>query len=286
MNAVKNTLCKLPLIKDFLEIRNNIRILKNNRIDDYINNHMYGNPRYQNPKKLNKFEHQVYSQHGEDGIIAEIFKRIGTTNRFFVEFGTETGMCNNTTCLLLKNWTGAWIEANSNYIEGIKRKFSALISNKKLLLKNAFITAENVETMFKELDIPEDFDLLSIDIDGNDYWVWKAIKNYHPRAVAIEYNALFMPDVKWVIKYNPNHRWNYTCYFSASLKSLEMLGFKKGYVLVGCEFSGTNAFFVRKDLVGDNFLEPFTAENHYEPPRYHLLRQVGYPRDFGDFESI
>jgi len=289
----------LPIIKQFLLFRDTIRNINNEitdikteiinirsiNIDTYIQKHMYENPRYQDAKRLNRFEYQVYSQNGEDGIITEIFERIGITNKFFVEFGASVLM-NNTTLLLLKNWTGVWIEAVPDITEGIKAKHRALIENKRLLIKNAFVDSENIEKLFKELNVPEEFDLLSIDIDGNDYWIWKAIENYRPRVVVIEYNAKFGPDMKWVMKYNPNHRWSGTCYHGASLKSLEMLGLTKGYKLVGCDFNGVNAFFVRENLIGEKFLAPFTAENHYEPPRYYLARQVGHARDLADFESV
>lgn len=279
---------KIPLIRHFLEIHYYVKSLAqipDISIENYITKYMHENPKYQNPKRLNRFEYQVYSQNGEDGIITEIFKRIGTTNRFFVEFGASELM-NNTTYLLLKDWTGAWIETSPNIVKRIKAKHSSLIKNKKLLVKNATIAAENVEMLFKELDIPKEFDLMSIDIDGNDYWVWKAIENYYPRAVVIEYNAKFRQEVKWVMKYNPNHRWRGTCYQGASLKSLETLGLKKGYKLIGCDFNGVNSFFVREDLVKDKFLEPYTAESHYEPPRHFLQREIGRPRDLGDFECI
>ena len=127
--------------------------------------------------------------------------------------------------------------------------------------------------------------MLSIDIDGNDYWVWKAIDSYSPRVVVIEHNSVFRSDVEWIMSYNPNNIWNGSSYFGASLKSLEKLGNQKGYRLVGCDFTGVNAFFVRNDLVGDKFFEPFTAENHYEPPRYFLQNVNGHRKDFGVFKN-
>ncbi len=126
------------------------------------------------------------------------------------------------------------------------------------------------------------FDLLSIDVDLNTYWLCKAITNYEPRVVVVEYNALFPPPVEWVVRYDPMSAWDGTCYFGASLKSLENLGTLKGYRLVGCDVTGVNAFFVRQDLVEDKFLRPFTAENHYEPMRY--LQSFLLPRDFRPFE--
>jgi hypothetical protein len=270
----------------YYDIIGSIQNLREAIAEDYIKREIHENARYQNPKKLNKYEYQVYSQNGEDGIISEIFNRIGTRTKFFVEFGVGNGLESNTAYLLLKGFAGCWIEANDTYVKVIDQKFNSLIYEKRLTVRHAFVTAENIETLFKEANVPGEFDLLSIDIDGNDYWVWKAIKNYHPSVVVIEYNGLFPPDVELVIRYNPKFNWNGTCYYGASLKALEILGLKKGYKLVGCDFRGINAFFVRQDLVADKFLEPFTAENHYEPIRLHLLTKMGHPRDFGDFLAV
>jgi len=268
------------------ELQQNTRKLMDILAEDYLDRNLFQNPKYQNPKKLNRYEFQVFSQNGEDGIIEEIFKRIGTANKFFVEFGAEDGFENNTLNLLVKGWSGLWLDGGKDHIQNIKTKFSDLIEKNRLKVLQAFVTRENIEALLKEGKVSKEFDFLGIDIDGNDYWVWKAVENYRPRVVIIEYNSLFRPDTKWVMKYNSEHSWNQTCYAGASLKSLELLGDKKGYKLVACDFLGVNAFFVREDLVKDKFLAPYTAENHYEPPRYHLSREVGHPRDFGDFESI
>jgi hypothetical protein len=255
-------------------------------IDDYIRRNLLENPRYQDPKKLNQFERQVYSQSGEDGIIDEIFRRIQVTNRFFVEFGVGDGLENNTTFLLTEGWTGYWIESNTNCVKDIERHFRFMIDKKDLVIRKALVTASNIEELFQEASLPTEFDLLSIDIDGNDYWVWKAIENYHPRVVVIEYNALYPPHAAWVQEYNADWIWNRSSHSGASLKALELLGKVKGYRLVGCNFLGANAFFVQEGLVDDKFQEPFNAENHYEPPRYFLRRTLGHRRGFGRFTRI
>lgn len=261
--------------------------LKNIMIEDYIYNHLTNNPKYSEPKKLNKYEFKAYSQGGEDGIIQEIFRRIGTTNQYFVEFGVGVGLENNTAFLLTLGWQGLWLEGSEQYCKRIKEKFTDLLNNRQLTLINNFVDADNIESLFKQGNVPEELDLLSIDIDGNDYWIWKAINQYRPRVVIMEYNAVYPPQVSWTIQYNPNHRWDYSSYMGASLLALEKLGTYKGYKLVGCSFTGVNAFFVRDDLVNDQFLEPYTAENHYEPARYFLSDQtVGHPRSFGKFETV
>ena len=242
--------------------------------------------KYKNEKRLTKYGYKAFSQNDEDGIITEILKRINIENGFFVEFGVSDGLENNTLNLLIKGWKGLWLEGSKENYEKIKEKFKKPVSTGKLKIKNTFITKENIVNLFKEMDVPQELDLLSIDIDGNDYWIWKALKDYKPKIVIMEYNATFKPDTKWVMKYKSDFVWNGSNYFGASLKSFQLLGEELGYNLVGCNFTGINAFFVRKDLTEDNFLSPFTAENHYEPARYYINFVSGHRKDFGDFEEI
>jgi hypothetical protein len=240
-----------------------------------------GSPRAQEPKRLLRHGFKVYSQHDEDGLIEEIFNRVGTTDKFFVEFGVGDGLENCTTYCLLKGWRGAWIDGSAVCVDAVEANFRDLIAEGRLKARYSFITAENIEQLFRELEVPEEFDLLSIDIDNNDYWVWQAIKNYSPRVVAVEYNASFKHTVACVVPYSPTAIWDHTNYFGASLKALEGLGRRKGYSLVGCNYTGVTAFFVRDDLVGDLFAAPFTSENHYEPPRYFVRMPNGHPPGFG-----
>ena len=257
------------------------------QIDNYLLENLHKNPKYDSPKKLNRYEFKVFSQAGEDGIISEIFNRIGTTNKFFVEFGVGNGLENNSAYLLVKGWQGYWIEGSERFCKSIRQSFEDLIANQQLTLKNTFITGENIEDLFREGNVPTELDLLSIDIDGNDYWVWQAITNYRPRVVILEYNAIYPPESSWVMQYNPSHQWKYNSHMGSSLKALEKLGDQKGYKLVACSFSGVNAFFVREDLLADHFCSPFSAENHYEPARYFLCSQkAGHPRAFGKFKTI
>lgn len=123
--------------------------------------------------------------------------------------------------------------------------------------------------------MPKSFDLLSIDIDRNDYYVWIAIRSFSPHVVAIEYNATSPPGVDWAVDYVPDTQWDGTSHYGASLSALERLGREKGYVLVGCNLLGSTAFFVRQELVGTKFAGPFTTENHYQPPRYYLVWYKG-----------
>ncbi len=236
-------------------------------------------PRYSDPKRLNHFEARVYSQGGEDGILREIFNRIGVTNRFFVEFGSADGQENNTVFLLRSGWSGLWMDGAQNLVDRAKNKFAPEIQARRLTVLSAFITAENIEHLFSQGGVPAEFDLLSIDIDRNDYWVWSKIERYRPRVVVVEYNSIFPPGVEWVVQYDPQAWWDQTSHFGASVTALEKLGRKKGYLLVGCNLGGLNAFFVREDLAGNHFRGPFTAENHYEPFRPLQSRHYGHPRN-------
>lgn len=248
------------------------------QIDDYLQKNLFNNPRYQSADKLNRFEFQAFSQFGEDGIIQEIFKRIGITDRYFVEFGVETGVETNTTYLLYQDWKGLWIDGSEKNINAIKENFSKSIAKGNLTAIQGFITAENIEELFKQGNVPVEFDLLSIDIDRNDYHVWKAITHYQPRVVIIEYNSIFRPGCDFVVDYDTNAMWDGTSNTSASLESLYKLGLEKGYKLVASNFTGVNAFFVREDLIKDKFTGPFTAENHFEAPKYFLYNTPGHPR--------
>ncbi len=255
-----------------------LQVLTQLEIEKYLNENLYDHPKYQDGKYLNQFEFQAFSQSGEDGIIAEIFRRIGTTNKYFAEFGVEDGSETNSTYLLHQGWQGLWIDGSEKNKEAIGKSFKGLIGEGKLKMVREFITAENIENIFKSADVPVEFDLLSIDIDRNDYYVWSAITHYKPRVIIIEYNAIFRPGTEFVVQYDPSAVWDKTSYFSASLESYCKLAETKGYKLVGCGFVGANAFFVREDLAEKHFTGPFTAENFYQPPRYYLLTKNGHPR--------
>jgi hypothetical protein len=256
-------------------------------IEDYIARHLYDAPKYKEPKRLGVHEFQMFSQTGADGIVAEIFRRIGRTNSIFIEFGVGNGLENNTTALLLQGWSGVWIEASRRSNRAIQQNLKPLLDEQKLMLLPRFVTKENIVDLLDGCGVPLDPDLVSIDIDGNDYWVWEALlSRYSPRVVVIEYNALLGPSVPWTVEYNPESSRSSlvaTSDFGASLKALEMLGNRNGYSLIGCDFLGVNAFFVRDDLLQDKFCTPYTSENHFEPSRLFLYRRNGQPRAIGRF---
>jgi hypothetical protein len=244
-------------------------------------------PRHADPRRLLRYGFKMYSQNDEDGIIQEIFRRIGTTNRMFVEFGVETGVECNTAKLLIEDWRGLWIEADRGLVQQIHHRFGPVLPAGQLRVMESLVTAENINALIESADFHGEIDLLGIDIDYNDYWVWKAITIIRPRVVVIEYNASLRPPLSLTVPYHPKGCWDGSNVYGASLEALVRLGIDKGYRIVGCSIAGVNAFFVRADLCGDKFLEPATAAEHYEPPRhfFHLLPggHVGRP---GRFVSV
>jgi hypothetical protein len=232
--------------------------------------------RLKDPIRLERYGYKVYSQSDEDGIIAEIFRRIGTINKKFIEFGVQDGLESNGHFLLHKGWQGLWIDGSPNYCKLIHNNFKEPIAKKQLNIVNAFIDKDNINDLISGGGMNGDIDLLSVDIDGNDYHVWKAIDCVNPRVVCIEYNAKFPPDFEWVMKYDKTHIWDTSDNHGASLKSLEILGNELGYQLVGTNLGGINAFFVKKELAKDLFVLPATAENLWNPLNLSLRYVSGH----------
>jgi hypothetical protein len=229
--------------------------------------------RLADPRRLAGYGYRVHSQTDEDGILHEIFRRIGEGNRTFVELGASDGVENNTRFLLDQGWRGGWLEGSARKADAARKVFADAVREKRLSVEQAFLTLKNIEETVARVSpvAGRELDLLSIDLDGNDYYLLEAIRCVTPRVIVAEYNAKWPADVAWTIEYNEAHQWDGTDYFGASLKAFETLLAPRGYGLVGCNLTGTNAFFVREDVAKDPpFCAPFTAENHYEPVRYFL----------------
>ncbi len=185
-------------------------------------------PRNAAPKRLLQHGYKVFSQNDEDGIIQEIFARIGTDSKVFIEFGSSSGLECNTLNLLLAGWRGLWMDALQQDIDFIHQHFSYLIQQQKLKAVMSYINAENIDQLIQTHTLDSNVDLLSIDIDSNDYWVWQAIGVISPRVVIIEYNASIRPPISLVVEYQSNRAWDGSSYFGASLAALEKLGRETG----------------------------------------------------------
>jgi hypothetical protein len=241
------------------------------------------------PRRLEPFGFKVYSQAEEDGIIEEIFRRLGVESGWFCEIGVQNGLECNSLYLIHKGWQGAWIEGNGNQLEPIKQKFGLLIPN-RLKLCIGMATVDSVNEMLDRLAAGREIDFLSIDIDGNDIHLMEAMRA-RPKVICIEYNAKFPGNIVKRQVYDPQQYWRGTDYFGSSLKALSESAGRIGYGLVGTNLTGSNAFFVRNDLLGHGlFCEDRSPEFLYNPPRYYLIddhyQYIGHPADFGPYEDL
>jgi len=200
---------------------------------------------------ISEAEFQVFSQRGEDGIIQYLINNIEIPNKVFIEFGVENFLESNTRFLLMNNnWTGLVIDGSKDNIKFIKS--DDIYWKYDLTAIHSFIKKENINSLIKSFTSIEDVGLLSIDIDGNDYWIWEEINVINPRIVICEYNSSFGPEKAISVPYDPEFRRSTAhysdLYFGASLNAFCYLADKKGYDFVGTASAGVNAFFVRKDL--------------------------------------
>jgi hypothetical protein len=200
---------------------------------------------------LNKFEFKVYSQFGEDGIIQFIIDNIKIQKNIFIEFGVENYEEANTRFLLENNnWEGLVIDSSNENIKYIKNK--DYYWKNKIVAVCDFIKVSNINQIIKKNNIQGQVGLLSIDIDGNDYWIWECIEVIYPDIVIIEYNARLGFDKSLTIPYKEDFQRGISqdkIFYGASLKALYSLGVRKGYSLVGTNMNGNNAFFVKNELI-------------------------------------
>jgi hypothetical protein len=247
------------------------------------------------PFRLEPYGYKVYSQNDEDGILVEIFKRLGIERGTFCEIGVESGLECNSLFLIHQGWRGLWIEGDYRQAVPIQAKFQSILDNRRLGLKINVVSIDNVNDLITEelaaLDIrAADLDFLSIDIDGMDIYLLEALQ-IHPKVICVEYNSKFPPPVSKRPAYNPTRVWQGSDYMGSSLVALTDAALAKGYKLVGTNITGGNAFFVRADLVGDRFGANLTPDYLYNPPRYyltldHFMTQVGHRADFGPYDDL
>ena len=226
---------------------------------------------------LSQHERKVFSQNEEDGVIEKIFEVIGTTNKYYVEFGVENAIeCNTRNLRENFGWSGLLMDGG--------------YENQEISLYKEFITAENINHLFAKYNVPKKFDLLSIDIDFNDFYIWKSLDEvYQPRVVVIEHNASHLPTEDKVVKYASNAVWDVTNYYGASIRALYNLGKLKGYSLVYSESRGLNLFFV-KNLILGAIQATFKDTNNifllYNTPKYGPAPDGGHRYDYKKREYV
>lgn len=219
------------------------------------------------------------SQNGEDGILEALFAAIGTTNRHAVEFGAGIGPveCNSLRLVAEDGWTATWWD-------GADQPAGSRV-------EQTFITAENINGLLLDHAVPERPDLLSIDIDSNDYWVLDALDEcFTPRVLVVEYNASLGPTDRLTIAYDPTFEWEVNDYFGASLAALTAAAGRRDLALVGCDSLGINAFFVDRSALASavGFVE-LTSEQAFVPCGYGVVENgnhVGYRRADREFVEV
>jgi hypothetical protein len=217
-----------------------------------------------------------FSQFGEDGVIEKIFEIIEPTARYVVEFGAFDGVHNSNSRNLILNhgWGGLQMEGHPKRAADIVALYA---DNPKVSALHAWIWPGNIEVLFEDNDVPRDLDLLVIDIDSNDYYVWKAIHNYRPKVVLTEFNPWFLPGKKAVIKYHPMNYWDGTNYAGASIESFNDLAKSKGYELVYVMPEGANLFFVDKKYFADFGIEDNSPEALWQKRPMPERELTAYP---------
>ena len=224
------------------------------KIDDNVDalvRHTFLNGRLPEPQALLSRRFRGLSQHEEDGITVALFDRVGTDTQRFVEIGAGVNGGNSGFLAKECGWTGLMFEIDPGRIDRLQRRFAPAVK-----VVEAQVTRENINELITANGFAGDVDLLSIDIDSNDYWVWEQLSACRPRVVIVEYNPLFGTDRAVTIPYDPHfNRREFevprAAYYGASLQALAKLGARKGYRLALLEPRGVNAFFVREDLARD-----------------------------------
>jgi hypothetical protein len=225
---------------------------------------------------LSAAEFQVFSQFGDDGIIQYLVHSLRIHERVFVEIGVENYVESNTRFLLVKDkWSGLVVEGNGKCADYIRSDPVTMLFN--VCVQQAFVTAENINGIIAGAGIKGPIGLLSIDIDGMDYWIWRAIAVIDPAIVVIEYNALFGDARAITVPYDPGFsRYRADplrlCY-GASLPALQHLASQKGYTFIGCNSNGNNAYFVRDEYAQ---LPPIASlERKFNPATFSEYSEGG-----------
>ena len=208
-------------------------------------------------KVSNTVEKKVFSQNGEDGIISHLLHSVGSSTKVFVEIGVGDGIENNTRLLATQGWSGFWFSPD----------VPAENVPSSVVYSNCMVVPRTASAIFSQAGVPKEFDLLSIDIDGEDYWVWDSLSEFTPKVVVIEYNAAYRPPASVSVPYNDSlipTVWDCTNYFGASVVALTNLAKKKGYRLVACDRRGVNIFFVAEKYCAPSAeITPEEAYNVY-----------------------
>ena len=216
----------------------------------------------------------VFSQHDEDGIVQFLVSHLEIKHKTFIEFGVENYEESNTRFLMMNdNWQGMVMDSSEENIAYITQDKISLRWD--LQARCSFITRDNINDLLHQSGFDEDLGLLSIDINGNDYWIWEAIQSMRPRIVISEYNSVFGRQpvtIPYQADFDRTKAHYSFLYYGCSLSALAYLAKKKGYILVGSNQRGLNAFFVRQDIAGK--LPERSAEEAYVASHFRESRDA------------
>lgn len=211
---------------------------------------------------LHRFEAGCHSQNGEDGCLLEILQRTGFGEGCIVEIGCGAGVESNAALLVCEfGWSGVLIDAAEDQIDRARQFYASENAGERVKIRHDMLTPDNAESILNELLGDRTADVISIDIDGWDFWIWKSLRSFRPAVFVVEVNASYGPDVSVTVPYegstaghDPFRHEFRGWHHGASLKALTALGSSLGYRLVHVESTGTNGFFVRKDLMGESLM--------------------------------
>ncbi len=202
----------------------------------------------------------------EEGLIEYLLEVIPPKETFCIEFGAQDGLGVHVKNLIRNyRFSALLIEADEKMAELLKENYKDFPTVNTV---NAFLSRDNIEHLFSNNNVPKRPYMLVIDIDGNDYHIWQAIKKIEPIFVSIEFNASYGPSERFVIDYDENFRWSGDDYFGASIRSMVELGRGKGYELLHCTSGGDNLYFVRKEFFPEFNIEDNSIDAMYQLPQY------------------
>jgi hypothetical protein len=234
---------------------------------------------------INDFEFRIFSQFGDDGIIQYLIKNIVIENEVFIEFGVENYLQSNTRFLMMNNnWSGFVMDGSEDAMNFLKNQswfWQYSLTNKAVFINKKNINELLIDTGFSNIG------LLHIDLDGNDYHIFKEIDllKLNPSIIILEYNSVFGKDRMITVPYDKDFvrtKAHYSnLFYGASLPALNYAASKKGYSLIGCNLAGNNAYFVRKDLLNEKVKE-LSIDKAYIKSKYRESRNKDYSLSYID----
>ena len=199
------------------------------------------------PVNLAASERSAFSPGGEDGILEKIFEIVPPRHRFLVDLGAGDGLNGSSSRNLFAEhgWRGVVMEPDADLGQALLDRYA---DDDAVVAVRGLVDPGSIEIILERQGVLRDLDLVIIGLEANDWYVWRAIHDFRPSVVLVQYNAAFVPPQTMVIDYHPFNYWDGSIYFGASIQSLANLGKRKGYELLYADSAGSNLFFVEAAL--------------------------------------